>query len=279
MKKYIFVVLSLLMAVTSRAQESALYHVTYDCEVKNEGGVAMSYRWCLDIGKTTAVFYNDDERGFNQELANSHVGGDPVKTLDLMDELNQKYPAKNSLQILIGSPQAGKYTYLNTVLGSKLKYVEPMPQIAWQLSDSTKSISGYECRKAQGTLYGRTWIVWYAMELPLGYGPYLLGGLPGLILSASDTEGCFCFSLAGVEKASGDASVSLYMDKDAQKCTRKRYLQMRAESSGLSQRQIVDRILSQGGYGPDGAETVVADDKGKDISDKALPTKNYFDKE
>ncbi len=44
MKKYIFVVLSLLMAVTSRAQESALYHVTYDCEVKNEGGVAKSYR-------------------------------------------------------------------------------------------------------------------------------------------------------------------------------------------------------------------------------------------
>ncbi len=54
---------------------------------------------------------------------------------------------------------------------------------------------------------------------------------------------------------------------------------MRAESSGLSQRQIVDRILSQGGYGPDAAETVVADDKGKDISDKALPKKNYFDKE
>lgn len=91
-----------------------------------------------------------------------------------MDALAQKYPNKNSLQILLGSPQSGEYTYLNTILSSDLKYVESMPQIAWRLSDSAKNISGYECRQAQGALYGRTWIVWYTRMCLLVMAPTFL---------------------------------------------------------------------------------------------------------
>ena len=181
-----------------------------------------------------------------------------------MDALNKKYPTKNSLQVLLGSPQKDKYTYFNSILNSKLKYEEPLPEIAWQLADSSKTISGYECRQAQGTLYGRTWTVWYAIELPLNYGPYLLRSLPGLILD---------------EKASGNKTISLFMDKDAQKCTRKRYLKMRTETNGLSQKQIVDRVLSQGGYDEDASATEITDDKDNDISDQVLPKKNFLDKE
>lgn len=179
----------------------------------------------------------------------------------------------------MGGPERGKYTYQNTILSPDLKYVEPMPQIAWLLTDSTRNISGYECRQARGALYGRTWTVWYTTEVPLSYGPYLLGGLPGLILSASDADGCFHFTLAGMEKANDNIAVALFQDKSAQKCTRKRYLQMRAEASGLSQRQIVNRVLNQGDYDADAGTTVITDDKGNDISDQALPKKNFFDKE
>lgn len=279
MKKSLFVILAILMSIKVLAQEPTLYHVTYDCDANNPAGNATLYRWSLDIGKTTAVFYNDNYRKFNEELANTNVKSDPVRVLDMMDELAQKYPNKNSLQILLGSPQAGKYTYLNTILSSDLMYVEPTPQIAWQLSDSVKDISGYECRQAQGALYGRTWTVWYTTDIPLSYGPYLLGGLPGLILSAYDTEGCFRFTLAGMEKSKDNDVVSLRVNKDVQKCTRKRYLQMRAETNGLSQRQIVSRVLSQGGNELDAGSVVITDDKGSDISDQELPKKKFFDKE
>ena len=85
--------------------------------------------------------------------------------------------------------------------------------------------------------------------------------------------------LAGIEKASGNKTISLFMDKDAQKCTRKRYLKMRTETNGLSQKQIVDRVLSQGGYDEDASATEITDDKGNDISDQVLPRKNFLDKE
>lgn len=117
------------------------------------------------------------------------------------------------------------------------------------------------------------------LELPLNYGPYLLRSLPGLILDAADNEGCFHFMLAGIEKASGNKTISLFMDKDAQKCTRKRYLKMRTETNGLSQKQIVDRVLSQGGYDEDASATEITDDKDNDISDQVLPKKNFLDKE
>ena len=100
-----------------------------------------------------------------------------------------------------------------------------------------------------------------------------------LIFDAADNEGCFHFMLAGIEKASGNKTISLFMDKDAQKCTRKRYLKMRTETNGLSQKQIVDRVLSLGGYDEDASATEITDDKDNDISDQVLPKKNFLDKE
>lgn len=82
-----------------------------------------------------------------------------------------------------------------------------------------------------------------------------------------------------MEKSKDNDVVSLRVNKDVQKCTRKRYLQMRAETNGLSQRQIVSRVLSQGGNELDAGSVVITDDKGSDISDQEVPKKKFFDKE
>lgn len=57
-------------------------------------------------------------------------------------------------------------------------------------------------KQAVGSVYGRTWTVWYSIELPLNYGPYILNGLPGLIMAARDSDGLFDFKAVGVEKCS-----------------------------------------------------------------------------
>lgn len=279
MKKNLLIIMALLMTINTLAQEPALYHVTYDCEAKSAAGAAKLYRWSLDIGKTTAVFYNDNERGFNEDLAKLHVNGDLSERWNKWMHLTRNIPLRTVCKYSWEVPRRTNTPIFNSILNSKLKYEEPLPEIAWQLADSSKTISGYECRQAQGTLYGRTWTVWYAIELPLNYGPYLLRSLPGLILDAADNEGCFHFMLAGIEKASGNKTISLFMDKDAQKCTRKRYLKMRTETNGLSQKQIVDRVLSQGGYDENASATEITDDKDNDISDQVLPKKNFLDKE
>ena len=57
--------------------------------------------------------------------------------------------------------------------------------IKWQFKDKFKTIAGYKAQKATGSFRGRTWTVWFAKDIPHPYGPFLLHGLPGVILEAS----------------------------------------------------------------------------------------------
>lgn len=94
--------------------------------------------------------------------------------------------------------QFGKICYL---------YTEPTPKIQWQLKTDTVNMIDYQCQKAIGTFRGRTWTVWYTPELPINCGPWKLGGLPGLILKASDETGEFSFVAIGIEQPK---SVNIY---------------------------------------------------------------------
>jgi len=56
----------------------------------------------------------------------------------------------------------------------------------WSLQDEFKTISGYKCQKATVHFRGRSYEAWFTSEIPLSFGPWKLGGLPGLILEAYD---------------------------------------------------------------------------------------------
>ena len=278
MKKLIFLAVALLTTV-AYAQEPAKYRITYDCDAQIVTGKSNTYRWTLDIGEKSAVFYNESNRAFNREMAEIRATGDAMALIDQLPALGQKYPTKHDLQIVVGAPSSGKYTYIKQILASKLKYEEDLPVVEWQTTDSTKIICEYECQQAVGTMYGRTWTVWYAPELPLNYGPYVLKGLPGLIMSAKDSEGLFDFVAVGVETAPEGAVISAYEIEDAQKCSRKRFLEIRSESEGMSQQQVVDRILNQNSDGKKYTVYAVLDENGKEISNQETPKKNFLDKE
>lgn len=52
----------------------------------------------------------------------------------------------------------------------------------WNIKSETKSILGYNCQKAVTVHRGRTFIVYFASEIPFFDGPWKFFGLPGLIL-------------------------------------------------------------------------------------------------
>ena len=264
-----------------QAQEAAKYRITYDCEAEYITGSPKTYRWAVDIGQSSAVFYNANHRGYVRERKELMDKGNTQALVEQLPALGKKYPARVDLQIVWGAPEPGKYTFCKLVRDTKLRYEETLPTVEWQMTDSLKTICEYECQQAVGTLYGRTWTVWFTPELPLSYGPYLLGGLPGMILAARDAEGTFSFTAVGVEEAPGDAKVGLLDVDDAQKCSRKRYLEMRVELDGLSQKQILERALAAEGISSADGKVKFLDANGKavEISDKPHPKKNYLDLE
>lgn len=70
----------------------------------------------------------------------------------------------------------------------------------WEMLSGDTTIVGYPCKKAKTTFRGRTWIVWYTMDIPYHDGPWKLYGLPGLVLKANDIKGDFIFNCIGIEK-------------------------------------------------------------------------------
>ena len=73
----------------------------------------------------------------------------------------------------------------------------------WQLLDGDSIVCGYPCHKATTTFRGRTWTVWYTLDLPYSDGPWKFCGLPGLVLYAYDSEDKFRFNCIGIEKGDG----------------------------------------------------------------------------
>lgn len=70
-----------------------------------------------------------------------------------------------------------------------------LDSIKWKITDETKIIKGYNCKKAilknrvnsTVSFKGKTTSVWFAQEIPFQFGPMMLVGLPGLVLEVDDS--------------------------------------------------------------------------------------------
>lgn len=76
---------------------------------------------------------------------------------------------------------------------------EKLPKLSWVLSDETKTIDNIKCQKATVEYKGRQWEAWFSSEIPLNEGPYVFGGLPGLIISIYDTKGDYNFKMVEIK--------------------------------------------------------------------------------
>lgn len=114
-----------------------------------------------------------------------------------------------------GDPSIGKFTHYDylalLIFIAEGNYQSPQ----WEIGAETEEVCGHTCRKAVAEYYGRTWIVWYTEELPVGLGPWLLWGTPGMILKAEDGQSLFRFTCETVRVVdySRRASVIAYMNE------------------------------------------------------------------
>ncbi|TYP96371.1 GLPGLI family protein [Sphingobacterium allocomposti] len=90
---------------------------------------------------------------------------------------------------------------INTYLARHFYYPKTITAPHWTISTEQKQILGLNCYKASLNYLGRTWQVWFTPEIAFPTGPWLLRGLPGLIVSASDDKGEVQFTLQALEEA------------------------------------------------------------------------------
>jgi GLPGLI family protein len=84
---------------------------------------------------------------------------------------------------------------------------DTLGEIAWTQHPEHKRFGQYDCRRATGKFRGREYEAWYTLDIPIPSGPYKLGGLPGLILEATSTDGKVKFLFSSLEMSVGIAGV------------------------------------------------------------------------
>ena len=274
MKKILLFVALMLPAVVLGAQEMAQYRIAYDCDAQF-GPMRKIYRWHLDIGAERAVFYNPSTREMDKVMEDIVSDNDVSSVMTKLKSIKTRFPSPNPLEVLVPAAPEGKYTYLNKINNDKLCYEEPKPAIAWKITERDTTVCGYTCLQARGRVYGREWTVWFAPEIPLSYGPYIFGGLPGLILDAEDADGLFHFTAVGLEQNPGGATVALEGAEKAIRCSRSKYLKIRERANGQS---LSDSLRELGVDDKAVVRVVTADGKDVDM-DASRPKQNYLDLE
>lgn len=155
----------------------------------------------------------------------------------LMDSINDaccsegKSPMEYMGKVMGLKYSVYEYSLLTDMAGGKVSvlfdnpdlsvmYSQPMPRQEWTLAAGDSIISGVKCKKAVCRFGGRTWRAWYSPEYGLPLGPYMFGGLPGLIFYVNDDRHDHTFTLNGLEHSNGVVPVYLRADTDIIKLSR-----------------------------------------------------------
>ena len=78
---------------------------------------------------------------------------------------------------------AGKINMQKNVSGSNLNVDDSIPALQWRLTNESRVIAGFNCRKAVAVIFDSVYVfAFYTDEIMISGGPCSINGLPGMIL-------------------------------------------------------------------------------------------------
>lgn len=139
----------------------------------------------LDIHKNSSRFYSSDipEQDSLVRIKEKPKDKFPYQGIQYLDVIVKNYPDFN--MTLYTSCQ----NYYQVKMQKKPK---------WKIFPEKEKILNFLAQKATTTLYNRKWTVWFTTDIPIQDGPYLLHGLPGLIVKAEDEKKGISFQLVEI---------------------------------------------------------------------------------
>jgi GLPGLI family protein len=145
----------------------------YSCNTRNADGhpTIEEYEIALLVGKSIVA-----QQGLCELILDEDNDDEYIK---ILTESQHNIP-----KIYFGFPNNNSITIQESILMNDFEMVERRIDTQWDILQDTIELHGYTCNKATTTFNGRKWTVWFSEDIPIPYGPWLLGGLPGLILKA-----------------------------------------------------------------------------------------------
>jgi len=97
--------------------------------------------------------------------------------------LNEMFRQSDEKSVWYIDHNEGRYIMNKDVFGSEFQIKDSIYKIDWKLSNESRIIAGYNCRKAVGKIMDSVYVfAFYTDEITIPGGPCTIHGLPGMIL-------------------------------------------------------------------------------------------------
>jgi GLPGLI family protein len=104
---------------------------------------------------------------------------DRWKEKDKMPE----WMARDNKTLWFNDFNTGKTSQEKDLIGSIINVEDSIPKLEWRLTNETRVIAGFTCKKAVSKIFDSVYVfAFYAEELMIPAGPASISGLPGAIL-------------------------------------------------------------------------------------------------
>lgn len=89
----------------------------------------------------------------------------------------------DELNVYYFDHEAEKLFQEKAIVGSSFYVQDSVPKINWRLTNESREIAGFNCRKAVGIIMDSVYVfAFYTEEILISGGPCTISGLPGMIL-------------------------------------------------------------------------------------------------
>lgn len=180
--------------ITEKAEYKVIYNLNFQ---KDSTDITTKFdeKMVLLIGNNYSIFESYTNK-YNDSLKKAIV----KKGLNASESVNlamtNRKKSRFNFRILKSKTETLTYdSYFN----DKFIY-EDEEKLNWKIKNKTKIVSGYNCTLAQTSFAGRQYNAWFTNEIPISDGPYKFKGLPGLIISISDSRNHYNFELISFQK-------------------------------------------------------------------------------
>lgn len=182
MKKIVFIVL--LLYTVANAQEN--FRIVYQVRFNDQFD-----RGRADRLHTGYLFINSSESRYYTIQKSSYVPKNERDISMMPDTANQVYISQAGGRLIAEEMN---------LKGQRYFVADSLYPMSWEISGEQKMIDSLRCTKATCTFRGRLYTAWFTTDIPLPFGPWKMGGLPGLVVDLQDIEENLLIRLSSINR-------------------------------------------------------------------------------
>lgn len=185
MKLHVSLFFIFCLALFSAQNKKFIYEYQYISDSTNRENISREIM-ILNVNKEKSFYYS-----LNRFISDSTIIEESKKGLMVM-------PLLYNIPEIDMKDLGNKKVSFETRIAFSKYTVDQNVNFKWNLLNEFEEILNYKVQKATTEFGGRTWVAWFAKDIPIQDGPYKFYGLPGLILKIEDTTLSHRFVLKGI---------------------------------------------------------------------------------